>query len=147
MSESNPRAVLNTLIESCKDAQRGLLHAAELVADPALKTFFTDIAGKRSNFAAELLPHAQRLGGATTADGTTGATIHRKWMEVRSALSGHNDDAVISEACRGDNLTVIAFKDAVEGALPTTVRDLVERGYADLRASHLRFNELNQVAQ
>ena len=68
-------------------------------------------------------------------------------MDVRSALSGHDDSAVVSEAGRGDNLTVMAFKTAVEGALPATVRDLVELGYADVRASHLRFDELNQVAQ
>jgi uncharacterized protein (TIGR02284 family) len=146
MNESSPRAVLNTLIETCKDAERGLLHAAELVTDPALKIFFTDTACRRAKFATQLLPHAQRLGGATTADGTTGATIHRKWMEVRSALSGHDDSAVVSEARRGDNLTVMAFKSAVEGALPATVRDLVELGYADVRASHLRFDELHQVA-
>ena len=123
MTESDPRTVLNSLIETCQDGERGLLHAAELVTSPALKTFFTAIACRRAQFAAELLPHAQHLGGAQTADGTAGATLHRKWMEVRSALS------------------------AVEGALPATVRDLVERGYDDVRASHLRFADFNGVAQ
>lgn len=146
MAESSPRAVLNSLIETCKDGERGLLHAAELVKDPALKTFFADTAYRRAQFAAQLLPHAQRLGGAETADGTAGATLHRKWMDMRSALSGHDDRAVVSEAERGDSLTVLAFKSAVEGALPATVRDLVEYGYDDVRASHLRFAELKQVA-
>ncbi|MGE0865322.1 MAG: PA2169 family four-helix-bundle protein [Vicinamibacterales bacterium] len=143
MTESDPRAVLNGLIETCKDGERGLLHAAELVSNPALKSFFTETAGRRAGFAAELLPHAQRLGGAETADGTAGATLHRRWMDVRSALSGHDDRAVASEAERGDNLTVLAFKTAVEGALPGTVRDLVERGYQDVQASHLRFADFN----
>ena len=142
MSETSPRAVLNTLIETCKDAERGLLHAAELVKDPALKVLFTDTAHRRAQFAAQLVPHAQRLGGAATADGTTGATIHRKWMDVRSPLSGHDDHAVISEARRGDDLTVTAFKTAVEGVLPATVRDLVEQGYADVRASQATFAKL-----
>ncbi len=146
MTEASPRAVLNSLIETCKDGERGLLHAAELVKDPALKTFFADTAYRRAKFAAQLLPHAQRLGGAATADGTAGATLHRKWMDIRSALSGHDDRAVVSEAERGDSITVQAFKSAVEGALPATVRDLVEYGYDDVRASHLRFAELNQVA-
>ncbi len=147
MTESDPRAVLNTLIETCKDGERGLLHAAELVKSPALKTFFTDTASRRAQLAAELLPHAQRLGGAETADGTTGATLHRKWMDVRSALSGHDDRAVAAEAERGDSITVLAFKRAVEGALPATVRDLVERGYDDVRASHLRFVDFNGVTR
>ena len=44
-------------------------------------------------------------------------------------------------------LVHMAFKHAVEGALPATVRDLVEHIYDDVRATHLRFAELNQVAQ
>ncbi len=147
MTESSPRAVLNSLIETCKDGERGLLHAAELVTDPALKTFFTDTAHRRAQFATQLLPHAQRMGGAETADGTAGGTLHRKWMDVRSALSRHDDRAIVSEAERGDNLTVLAFKSAVEGALPATVRDLVERGYDEVRASHLRFADFNGSPQ
>lgn len=147
MSESDPRAILNSLIETCKDGERGLRHAADLVKSPALKTFFIDTASRRARFAAELLPHAQRLGGAETADGTTGATLHRKWMGVRNVLSGHDDRAVTSEAERGDSLTVLAFKSAVEGALPATVRDLVERGYDEVRESHLRFVDFNGVTQ
>ena len=142
MTESSPRAVLNSLIETCKDAERGLLHAAELVKDPALKTFFTVTAQRRAQFATELLPHAQRLGGAETADGTTGATWHRKWMDVRSALSGHDNQAVVAEAERGDNMSLLAFKSAVEGALPGTVRDLVEQEYRNITESHLRFEDL-----
>ena len=147
MTESDPRTILNGLIETCKDGERGLRHAAELVKSPALKTFFIDTASRRAQFAAELLPHAQRLGGTETADGTAGATLHRKWMDVRSALSGHDDRAVTSEAERGDSITVLAFKSAVEGALPATVRDLVERGYDEVRASHLRFVDFNEVPQ
>ena len=67
-------------------------------------------------------------------------------MDVRSALSGHDDRAVVSEAERGDSITVLAFKSAVEGALPATVRDLVERGYDEVAASHLRFADLNGVS-
>jgi uncharacterized protein (TIGR02284 family) len=147
MTESSPRAILNGLIETCKDGERGFLHAAELVSDPALKTFFLEIAGRRSSFATQLLPHAQRLGGADTADGTAGATLHRKWMDVRSAFSFNDDQAAVAEAARGDSITVLAFKNAVEGALPATVRDLVERGYDEARASHLRFADFSEVSQ
>lgn len=144
MTESDPRTIFNSLIETCKDAERGLLHAAELVTSQSLKTFFTDTAHQRAQFAADLLPHAQRLGGTETADGTTGAALHRRWMDVRSALS-YDDRAVTSEAERGDSLTVLAFKSAVDGALPATVRDLVERGYDQVRASHLNFTDFKEV--
>jgi len=147
MTESSPRAVLNSLIETCKDAERGLLHAAELVKDPALKTFFTATAQRRGELAMQLLPHAQRLGGAETADGTAGATLHRKWMDIRSALSGHDDRAVVVEAERGDSMSLLAFKGAVDGALPGTVRDIVEQAYHDVAESHRRFDALKGAQQ
>lgn len=146
MTELSPRAVLNTLIETCKDGERGLLHAAELVVDPELKTFFMNTAYRRARFAIDLLPHAQRLGGASTADGTAAASLHRRWMDIRSAWSGHDDRAVVAEARRGDSVTVLAFKSAVEGALPATVRDLVEHEYAEVRESHLRFADLDRAS-
>ena len=145
MTELSPRAVLNTLIETCKDGERGLLRAAELVADPDLKLFFTDTAYRRARFAIDLLPHAQRLGGASTAEGTAAASLHRRWMAIRTAWSGHDDRAVVAEARRGDSVTVLAFKSAVDGALPATVRDLVEREYADVRDCHLHFADLDRA--
>ena len=75
------------------------------------------------------------------------ASLHRRWMDVRSALSGHDDGAVVAEARRGDSVTVQAFKSAVEGALPATVRDLVEHEYAAVRESHIFFAYLDQPPQ
>jgi uncharacterized protein (TIGR02284 family) len=143
MSES-ARTVLNSLIETCRDAERGLLHAATLVADPALQHLFDATARKRAEMAHDLLPHAQRLGGASTADGTVAASLHRKWMDVRDLFSGGDDQSILTEARRGDDSTALAFKRAVDGSLPATVRELVERGYAAVRASQVQFAELNR---
>lgn len=60
-----------------------------------------------------------------------------RWMDIRSAWSGRDDRAVVAEARRGDSVTVLAFKSAVEGVLPATVRDLVEHEYAALLDAHL----------
>lgn len=141
MAESNSRTVLNHLIESCTDGEHGFRHAAELVTDPGLKSLFAAMAARRAQFAADLLPHAQRLGGAAAADGTAGATLHRRWMDVRSRLSDRDDRTVLAEVRRGDNVTVLAFKDAISGMLPATVRDLVERQYAEACGSHTYFDQ------
>ena len=142
MAESDPRMVLNHLIESCKDAEKGFRHAVDLVADPSLRSVFSDMADRRAQFAAELLPYAQRLGGAAAAEGTTGASVHRHWMDLRQALFGREDTAVLAEVKRGDQVTLNAFNEAVDSVLPSTVRDLVERQRADIRTSHERIDEL-----
>ena len=147
MAESGPRTVLNHLIETCRDAEKGFRHAADIVADPSLKSVFTNFADRRAQFASDLLPQAQRLGGAADADGTTGASMHRHWMDLRNALSGHDDSAVLVEVKRGDHVTLLAFKAAVDGALPGTVRDLIEQQYAEVREAHERIEGLERARQ
>jgi uncharacterized protein (TIGR02284 family) len=143
MSEPNASVVLNHLIESCRDGEKGFMAAAELVVDQEARTMFTDNAAQRARFAKALLPHAQRLGGGTAASGTAGASMHRQWMDLRSTLGGQ-DRGILAEVQRGDNLTVLAFKTAVDSILPMTVRDLVEKQYADLCMARARINSLDQ---
>jgi uncharacterized protein (TIGR02284 family) len=137
MAERTERAVLNHLIETCTDAARGFRSAADHVKSPGLKAVFTDIAAQREQFAAELLPHAQRLGGAAAADGTTIAAVHRGWIDLIAKLR-HDDRAIIGEAARGDGITLHAFKDATENLLPPDARELVERQYADVGVAHAK---------
>lgn len=145
MAERTERAVLNHLIETCTDAARGFRSAADHVKDPALKTEFTTIAVQRERFATDLLPHAQRLGGAAAGDGTTAAAVHRSWIDIKSKLL-HDDGAIVAEAARGDGVTLDVFKDAVQGMLPADVRDLVEQQYADVIAEHVRISLRNGSA-
>src|SRR5688572_20138039 len=70
MSEHNERWALNRLIDTCRDGERGFRYAANHVGNPTVKTLFLNIASQREQFAAELLPHAQRLGGASESDGS-----------------------------------------------------------------------------
>jgi uncharacterized protein (TIGR02284 family) len=145
MSDHGPRAVLNHLIETCKDGEHGFRHAADLVTDQALKSLFADMADQRLRIAGELTPHAQRLGGAATSEGTTGAAVHRRWMDLRSTISGHDDGTVLAEARRGDAVTVTVFRSALAGVLPATVRDLVERKFNELRLAHEYLAELERT--
>ena len=142
MAERTERAVLNHLIETCTDAARGFRSAADHVKDPGLKAVFMDIAAQREQFAAELVPHAQRLGGPAAVDGTTAAAVHRGWIDLIAKLR-HDDRAIVSEAARGDSITLHVFKDAVEGMLPQDARELIERQYADVSTAHARVTALN----
>lgn len=143
MSEPSPRGILNHLIESCRDAERGFVHAGELVNDPDLKRRFAEDGAKRAEFVADLTPYAERLGGFAAADGTAAGSVHRHWMDVRASLSSRDDRAILAEVRRGDTLTLQAFKTAKEGVLPQTVRDVIERIHDEVLISHRRLEELS----
>ena len=146
MTDRSERAVLNHLIETCKDAERGFRHVAEHATSPAVKALFLDIASQRAQFAADLLPHAQRLGGAREADGTAAGALHRTWIDLRSALTRNDQAAVIREAERGEHFSLGVYKDALEGMLPPTVREVVESQFAELRKTAERLRALETVA-
>ena len=147
MTNRGERAVLNHLIEICKDAERGFRHVAEQATNPTVKSLFLDIASQRGRFAAELLPHAQRLGGAREADGSTAGALHRTWIDLRHAISRDDQTAVVQEAERGEHFSLGVYKEALEGMLPPTVRDLVEAQYAEIQKTGDRLRTLEAVAQ
>ncbi|HUE88837.1 MAG TPA: PA2169 family four-helix-bundle protein, partial [Vicinamibacterales bacterium] len=113
MAEQSPRAVLNDLMETCRDSERGYRAAADLVASQALNVQFREIAAERARFAEALLPYAQRLGGDEASDGTTAATLHRRWMDLKARLTHHDDQAVFAEVIRGDTVTLRTYETAL----------------------------------
>ena len=142
MSEPTPRLVLNHLIETCLDSERGYRAAAALVEGPTLKAKLLEMADERAQFALELMPHAQRLGGDAAADGTRAAAVHRRWMEFKARVMPHNDAAVFGEVLRGDEVTLRTYESALNEVLPATVRDLVEAQEKKVRAVHQQLQEL-----
>ena len=126
MAEHTERSVLNHLIETCRDAERGLRVAAENVDSPKTRRVLLGLADQRHAFADQLLPHAQRLGGAAVADGTRAAAVHRVWMQVKARIASDRDKAVLQEASRGERYAMHAYDDAVAEMIPPDVRDIVE---------------------
>ena len=120
------RTILNHLIETCHDAERGFLLAAQETQQPQLRAKFLELADQRRRFADDLLPHAQRLGGARGAEGTAAAAVHRRWMQLKARLVKDPDHAVLSEAERGERFAVARYDEAVHDMLHPDVRDLVE---------------------
>jgi uncharacterized protein (TIGR02284 family) len=142
MTDRSERAVLNHLIETCKDAERGFRHVAGHASDPVLKSLFLDIAAQRAQFAADLLPHAQRLGGAHAHEGTTAGALHRTWIDLRSAISRGDPAAAIHEAERGEHFSRDVYQDALGSMLPPVAREVVEMQYAELRRTGERLRDL-----
>jgi uncharacterized protein (TIGR02284 family) len=142
MAQRTERAVLNRLIERCRDAERGFRTAAEQVEAPELKRLFLRLAEQRHEFAADLLPHAQRLGGAADSDGTSIATLHRAWMQLKARLVSDREHAVLAEAARGERFAVAAYDDAVRDLLPPDARELVESQDLGIRVARRLVTEM-----
>ena len=137
---------LINLIETCKDGQDGFKTAAEGVERSELKTLFYEFSQQRATFAGELQNEVRRLGGDPEKSGSVAASLHRGWIDIKSAVTGKDDNAVIAECERGEDSAVSNYKDALHDKnLPSDVRTVVERQYAAVQAAHDRVRSLERA--
>ena len=122
-------SVLNDLIETCKDGANGFRAAAEAVRHADAKALFTSRVPAIERAAAELQAEVRRLGGDPETTGSVAASVHRGWIGLKSAVTGKDDAAIVTECERGEQLAVKNYEDALEEDLPADVRAVVERQY------------------
>ena len=143
MAERTEREALLHLIETCENGERGFRAAADHVRNPALKSLFVELAVERAKFAADLVPHLQRLGGRADHDGTSAGALHRGWIGLKSLVPGHTDHTIVTEAERGESLALDAYEEALSGMLPPTVTSLVEEQRDAMRKANDRIRSID----
>jgi uncharacterized protein (TIGR02284 family) len=139
-------STLNNLIETCKDGQDGFRSAAGGVRSGELKTLFHAYAQQRAQFAAELQGEVRRLGGDPEETGSTAAALHRGWIDIKSAVTGEDEGAIISECERGEDSAVRNYEEALRGDLPSDVRSTVERQLRQVKEAHDRIRGLERAS-
>lgn len=139
-------SVLNNLIQTCKDGSNGFSEAAEGVQTSDLRDLFTKYAQQRAQFGVELQDEVRKLGGDPETSGSIAASIHRGWMNLREVLQGNDENAVINEAERGEDLAVATYQDALKQSLPADVLSIVERQYMQVKEAHDRVRSLRNMS-
>jgi uncharacterized protein (TIGR02284 family) len=136
-------SVLDELIETLKDGQEGFKQAAEAVKDPQLKSLFSEYSQQRSRFASALQNEVRSLGETEpeTTSSTAGA-LHRGWINLKSAVTGGDDHAILAECERGEDSAVEEYKKALQDDLSPSVYEIVSRQYAEIKAAHDRIRNL-----
>jgi uncharacterized protein (TIGR02284 family) len=138
-------SILNGLIETCKDGSNGFRTAADGVEDASLKRLFTSYSEQRAQFAAELERVVASLGGNPPDTGHIAGAVHRGWINLKSAITGKDDGAIISECERGEDFAKERYQKALENTLPADVRAAVERQYMQVKEAHDHVRSLERT--
>jgi len=134
---------LNDLIEVLLDGQHGYHTAAEDVKAPELAQLFNRYHNQRSDFVVELQTHVRSLGGDIENTGSVAGSMHRGWINLKSALSTNEPHAVLAEAERGEDAAVDAFQKALENEdIDQPTQDIINRQYNEIKAAHDRVRQL-----
>jgi uncharacterized protein (TIGR02284 family) len=136
MNNDDVISTLNDLIETSKDGEEGFRACADDASDPALKNFFSSRAQSCSAAVIELQDLVRACGGDPTNSSGLGGALHRRWVDIKSLITGKDDKAVLAECERGEDVAVASYRKALEKNLPPEVRALVERQYQGVLQNH-----------
>lgn len=138
---------LNGLIETLKDGEQGFEQSAGGVDDPQLRATFTQFSQQRSRFASELQTEVQSMGESEPEDsGSASGSLHRAWINIKSAVTSRDRHAILAEAERGEDSAVAAYKSALEKDLPAPVQEIVRRQQTEVKAAHDKIRNLRDAA-
>jgi uncharacterized protein (TIGR02284 family) len=129
-------STINGLIETCKDGQEGFKQAAEGIQNSELKMLFYNLGQQRAQFAGELQTLVRELGGNPETAGSFSGAIHRGWINIKSAVTGQDEGAILNECERGEDVAKNAYKEALEQNLPANAATIVQTQYIAVQAAH-----------
>jgi uncharacterized protein (TIGR02284 family) len=116
------------------------------VDDPQLKSVFSEFSLQRSRFAGELQSEVRNLGEPDPEDSSSVAgSMHRAWINVKSAVMNRDRHAILEEAERGEDSAVSAYKDAMEKDLPAPIKSIVARQATQVKDAHDRIRSLRDA--
>jgi uncharacterized protein (TIGR02284 family) len=127
---------LNHLIEVCRNGEHGFHTAAEHVRDGHLKSLLVQFSEQRAQFATELRNIVAMANGDPENSGTLAGTAHRGWMNLKSAITGGSEEAIVNECERGEDAALSSYREALEQDLPADIAAVIEKQHLQVKEVH-----------
>ena len=153
-NDQNDRVVsaLKNLIEICHTGHEGYSTSAENVKNPEYAALFRSFAQQRQTFENELKQLVRRFGDNPENENAGGlltdaaGALHRGWINLKAAVSGGSESAILDECERGDEAAVKAYQEAMEEPLPQDVAQVVRQQYQSVQEAYSRVKGLSRAS-
>ena len=137
-TNSDETTTLNTLIATLIDSVTGYEDAASNIdGSSRLQELFRERAGERRRIVEDLRTEVSRLGGKPEDDGSFLGKTHQRFLDLKAAVTGQDEKAIVNEVERGEDYLKEKFETALEsGSLSGQSREVVESAYQSVRSGH-----------
>lgn len=142
MDKSHDISVLNGLIETTLDSMKGYNDACE-DSETSRSQYFAKMAQERSAVATKLQAQVASLGGDPEDDSSFSAAAHRGFMNLKQAIMGSDEKAIVEEVERGEDYIKSRYEDALQDdELSGESRNVVQQCYQSVQEGHDRMSNL-----
>ena len=142
-NESNN--VINDLIHTCMDGQKGFEAAAKAVEDPTLRDELVGYSWQRQQFATELKSQLKAHGEEPSESGSMSGALHRGWMDIKSAFGANDSHSVLAECERGEDSAEEAYRKVLGSGLAPDYTKMVESQFQTVQRTHDRIKALRDA--
>jgi uncharacterized protein (TIGR02284 family) len=142
-NHSDEISTLNTLIATTIDSVTGYETSAQEIENSRFREIFRERANERQRVVSELQGEVRRLGGQPEEGGSFLGKAHQRFEDLKSAITGGDDQAIINEVERGEDYLKEKFETALKaGTLSGESRSVVESCYQSVRSGHDQISQL-----
>jgi len=142
-NHSEEISTLNTLIATTIDSVTGYENSAKDIANQRFAEIFRERANERQQVVEQLRAEVRRLGGNPEDDGSFMGKTHQRFEDMKAAITGQDEKAIINEVERGEDYLKEKFETALKGdTLSGESRSVVERCYQSVRSGHDQMSQL-----
>ena len=145
-TRSDETTALNTLIATLIDSVTGFEDAAaNIEGSSRLQQLFRERASERRQVVEELRAEVRRLGGNPEDDGSFLGKAHQRFLDLKSVVTGRDEQAIVNEVERGEDYLKEKFETALStGSLSGETRAVIERAYQSVKSGHDQVSALKQ---
>jgi uncharacterized protein (TIGR02284 family) len=134
---------LNELIETTIDSVTGYEDSAQNVENERFREIFRQQASERQRVVEQLRNEVRRLGGDPEDSGTFLGKTHQRFLDLKAAITGRDEKAIINEVERGEDYLKEKFETALSsGSLSGESRSVVEQCFQSVKSGHDQMSQL-----
>ena len=136
-------STLNTLIATTIDSITGYEESAQNIDNERLREIFRQRASDRQGVVQQLRTEVRRLDGNAEDDGSFLGKAHQRFEDLKAAVTGRDEKAIIDEVERGEDYLKEKWQAALQsGDLNGESHDVVERCYQSIKSGHDQMSQL-----
>ena len=141
-------STLNTLIKTTLDSVKGFEEATKDSDTGRFNSFFVEGARDRREVVSRLQEEVRRLGGNPEDDSSVAGAAHRTFLNLKQAVMGRDDKAIIEEVERGEDYLKEKYETALRDRdLSPQTRAVIEQAFTSVRAGHDKASSLKHNLQ